>query len=129
MWPILHYDDTEAALRFLTTVVGFEAVLVARDDHGAIAHCELRWPEGGSVLFGSAAHSDSVHASMRPSSAAMYVPTADVDAIAGRARDAEADLVNEPADTTFGSGDTARAFTLRDHEGYLWTFGTYRGRA
>lgn len=128
VWPILHYDDTEAALAFLTTVVGFRAVLVARDDQDAIAHCELRWPEGGTVLFGSAAHGDSVHGSMRPGTAAMYTPTDDVIAIHQRATAAGADIVNGPSETTFGSGDRATALTLRDPEGYLWTFGTYRGR-
>lgn len=71
VWPILHYHDTEAALAFLVEVLGFRAVLVTRDGGGSIAHCELRWPEGGTVLFGAAAHTEGVHGSMRPGTAAM----------------------------------------------------------
>ena len=127
VWPILHYHDTESALAFLTEVLGFRGVLVARDS-GAISHCELRWPEGGTGLFGSAAHTDGVHGGMQPGSAAMYVPTADVHGVHARAAAAGAELVNTPAETTFGSGDVSVAFTLRDPGGYLWTFGTYRGR-
>lgn len=129
VWPILHYEDTERALGFLTVVLGFRAVLVARDDAGSISHCELRWPEGGTVLFGSAAHGDGVHGSMRPGTAAMYVPTRDVGAVHARAVAAGADVVNAPGVTEFGSGDRAVACTLRDTERYLWTFGTYQGRA
>ncbi len=44
VWPVLHYDDTDAALRFLTETLGFEAALVARDDGG---------PEGNLWTFGT----------------------------------------------------------------------------
>ncbi|MBO0871790.1 MAG: hypothetical protein J2P19_00195 [Pseudonocardia sp.] len=57
--PILHYDDTESALRFLVDVLGFREALVAREDDGGITHAELRWPAGGAVLFGSTTHTES----------------------------------------------------------------------
>ncbi|HEY3896776.1 MAG TPA: hypothetical protein VGL88_15595 [Pseudonocardiaceae bacterium] len=72
--------------------------LVSRGDDGEIIHAELRWPAGGTILFGSAQHHDSVHGRMRPGAGAMYVPTGEVGAIYRRAR-----------------------------AGYLWTFGTYPG--
>ena len=52
VWPVLHYDDTEAALRFLVDVVGFAESVVVRDDAGDVVHAELAWPGGGTVLFG-----------------------------------------------------------------------------
>jgi uncharacterized glyoxalase superfamily protein PhnB len=127
VWPILHYDDTETALNFLVNVLGFRETLVARDDDGEIVHAELRWPAGGTILFGSAKHTDSIHGQMSPGQGAMYVPTQEVDAIYRRARDAEADIAQPPGTTQFGSGTDAYAFTLRDPEGFLWTFGTYTG--
>lgn len=127
VWPILHYDDTEAALRFLVDVLGFRETLVARDDDGEIIHAELRWPAGGTILFGSAQHHDSVHGRMRPGAGAMYVPTGEVGAIYRRARAAGASIAQSPRHTTFGSGSSAYAFTVHDTEGYLWTFGTYPG--
>jgi uncharacterized glyoxalase superfamily protein PhnB len=127
VWPILHYDDTESALRFLVDVLGFREALVARDDDGGIIHAELRWPAGGAVLFGSTKHTESIHGQMRPGTSAMYVPTRDVDAIYQRAVAANAEVLQPPDNTRFGSGASAYAFTVRDGEGYLWTFGTYTG--
>lgn len=127
VWPVLHYDDTEAALDFLVGVLGFDEVLVIRDDIYGIAHAELHWPTGGTVLFGSTRHVDSVHGRIPRGASAMYIPTDQVDAIHERAHAAGAEIVAPPAAATFGSGDTARAFTLRDAQGYLWTFGTYLG--
>lgn len=127
VWPVLHYDDTEAALDFLVNVLGFRETLVVRDDTHGIAHGELRWPTGGTVLFGSTKHLNGVHGQMPRGASAMYIPSDQVDAVFARAQAADADIVQELGTTTFGSGDTARAFTLRDMQGYLWTFGTYTG--
>ncbi|MEV0264242.1 hypothetical protein AB0I49_23310 [Streptomyces sp. NPDC050617] len=49
VWPVLHYDDTSAALRFLTDVLGFAEAVAVSDDHGGIGHAELRRP-GGEIL-------------------------------------------------------------------------------
>ena len=127
VWPILHYDDTDAAARFVVEVLGFRESLIARDDMGGIVHAELRWPAGGTVLIGSTRHTDGVHGGLRPGASAMYVPTDDVDAVHQRALEANAEIIAPPHVTRFGSGDDAYAMTVRDPEGYLWTFGTYRG--
>jgi uncharacterized glyoxalase superfamily protein PhnB len=127
VWPILHYDDTEAALRLLVDVLGFRAALVVRDDRYGIAHAELRWPEGGTVLFGSTRHLDGVHGAIPRGASAMYVPTDRVEAVHERALAAGVDIVQPLARTEFGSGVESVALTLRDAQGYLWTFGSYRG--
>ncbi|MGV9798055.1 VOC family protein [Mycobacterium sp. NPDC003449] len=129
IWPILHYLDTLAALRFLVDVLGFDEVVTATDDQNDIVHAELRWPGGGSLVFGSTKHTDSVHGSMKPGAAAVYIVTEDVDAVYQRVRGSGAGtVITAPATTQFGSGDAAYAFTAADPEGNLWTFGTYRGR-
>ena len=127
IWPILHYDDTDAALRFLVAGLGFREALVARDDDGEIVHAELRWPAGGTILFGSTKHLDSVHGQLPHGASAMYIPTDEVDTIFHRARAYGAHIVGPPAHTRLGSGDDAYAVTVRDLQGYLWTFGTYPG--
>ncbi|WCO66225.1 VOC family protein [Iamia majanohamensis] len=128
VWPVLHYADTEGALTFLVDVLGFRAVLLARDDDARIQHAELRWPDGGTVLFGWAGHTDGVHGDVGRGTAAMYVPTTDVDAVHGRlVTSGRGTVVAGPHRTTFGSGDDAYALTVSDPEGHLWTFGTYRG--
>jgi len=127
VWPVLHYDDTGSALRFLVDAFGFREALVVLDDQGEVVHAELRWPDGGAVVFGSTKHTDSVHGEMRAGASASYVVAHDVDAVYQRARQANAEIVEQLNDTEFGSGIETRAFTARDPEGNLWTFGTYRG--
>jgi uncharacterized glyoxalase superfamily protein PhnB len=126
VWPVLHYDDTSAALGFLLAI-GFRAALVVRDNDGDVIHAELRWPEGGAVVFGSTKHAEGVHAGLQPGSSACYVVSSDVEAAFERALRAHAEIVQRPHETAFGSGVSTRAFTLRDPAGNLWTFGTYRG--
>jgi uncharacterized glyoxalase superfamily protein PhnB len=127
VWPVLHYDDTARALRFLVEAFGFRKALAVQDDQGEVVHAELRWPGGGAVVFGSTKHTESVHGGMKPGASASYVVADDVDAVYERAVAAKAEIVQQPHDTTFGSGVATRAFTARDPEGNLWTFGTYRG--
>ena len=129
VWPILHYDDTWAALRFLVDVLGFRQVVVAPDEHGGIAHAELRWPGGGALVFGSTRHTESVHGRMRPGTSAVYVVSDDVDAVHRRVVAAGGTVLEAPHETRFGSGATAYVCTVADPEGNLWTFGTYRGPA
>jgi uncharacterized glyoxalase superfamily protein PhnB len=127
VWPLLHYDDTDRAVRFLVEAFGFRAALAVRDGDGDVIHAELRWPAGGAVVLGSTKHTDGVHGAMRPGTNAAYVVADDVDAIHEQAVGAGADIVQPPHATTFGSGVATRAFTARDPEGNLWTFGSYRG--
>ncbi|SFT61025.1 Uncharacterized conserved protein PhnB, glyoxalase superfamily [Actinopolyspora lacussalsi subsp. righensis] len=127
VWPILHYDDTRAALRFLVDVLGFHEVLAVPDDEGDIVHAELRRPGGGALVFGSTKHTDGVHGRMRAGSSAVYIVTEEVDAVHSRVKAAGGDVVEAPHHTEFGSGAGSYALTVRDPEGNLWTFGTYRG--
>ncbi|WP_433579264.1 VOC family protein [Nocardia brasiliensis] len=127
VWPILHYNDTQAALRFLVDVLGFAEVVAAPDEHGDIAHAELRWPGGGALVFGSTKHTDTVHGVMRAGTSAVYIITDGVDAVHQRVCDARGEILEPPHHTTFGSGARSYTFTVRDPEGNLWTFGTYRG--
>jgi uncharacterized glyoxalase superfamily protein PhnB len=123
VWPALRYDDAPGALRFLTDVLGFREALVVPDDAGDITHAELRWPEGGAVMLGSTKHREGPHAVISAGTASTYVVTDRVDELYQRVRDAGAEIVSELEDTDYGS----HTFGLRDPEGNLWTFGTYRG--
>jgi uncharacterized glyoxalase superfamily protein PhnB len=87
VWPVLHYDDTREALRFLVDVLGFREALAVRDGDGDVVHAELHWPTGGALVFGSTKHTESVHGGMRPGTSAVYVGTAGpavVDAVHAR---------------------------------------------
>lgn len=129
VWPVLHYDDTDAALRFLVDALGFREALSVRDEDGEVVHAELRWPTGGAVVLGSTKHTDGVHGGVRAGTGASYVATDDVDGVHERAVRGGAEVVQAPHETVFGAGVETRACTVRDPEGNLWTFGTYRGAA
>ncbi|MEJ2867287.1 VOC family protein [Actinomycetospora sp. OC33-EN08] len=127
VWPVLHYDDTEAALRFLVDVVGFDQSVVVRDDVGDVVHAELAWPGGGTVLFGGTKHVGGAHSGLR--AGAVYLVTEDVDGVHARLVAGGADVVAAPHGTEFGAGGPTYACSDRDTEGNLLTFGTYRGAA
>ncbi|MCK1795619.1 VOC family protein [Streptomyces sp. XM4193] len=132
VWPVLHYDDTRAALRFLVDVLGFEEVVAAPDEHGGLAHVELRRPGGGTLVFGSTRHKESVHGGMRAGTGAVYVVAADPDEVERVHRgvvEAGGQVLEPPHRTVFGSGAAAYVCTAGDPEGNLWTFGTHRGPA
>jgi uncharacterized glyoxalase superfamily protein PhnB len=127
VWPVLHYDDPGAALRFLVGL-GFTEAVVVRDDAGDVVHAELSWPGGGTVLFGGTKHDDGVHAGLRTGAVYVAVASAEgVDAVHERAVAAGATVPVAPHRTAFAAGGPAHACTVSDTEGNLWTFGTYCG--
>ena len=123
VWPCLSYEDAPAAVRWLCDVLGFEETLVVRDgsDPAVVHHAELRWPEGGGVMFGSAHRGTEFSRNVGLGSA--YVVTDRPDEVHARAVAGGARVVQAMEDTDYGS----RGFTVADPEGNLWSFGTYRG--
>jgi len=121
--PNLHYRDPRAALTWLAAAFGFEEVIVVDGDDGAIVHAELRFGDG-FVFVGD----DRGGLGMRSprdlggTSVDLCLYVREVDAHYARAVAAGAEVVHAIADTSYGS----RGYTVRDPEGHLWTFGTYR---
>ncbi len=125
VWPILSYRDARAAIAFLVSAFGFEerSVHARAEDTAVIDHAELRWPLGGGVMFGSAGKDDSAFGQRVPGNDAVYVVCEDPDTLFARATAEGAEVVRGLEDQDYGSRD----FTVRDPEGNLWSFGTYRG--
>jgi uncharacterized glyoxalase superfamily protein PhnB len=124
VWPALTYKDAEAALRFLEEAFGFEEALVVRGEEGdgrAIHHAEMKWPLGGGIMFGSPRPPEDDLFPTGPVS--LYVVCDDPDGLLERVTKAGADVILPIKDEDYGSRD----FTVRDPEGNVWTFGTYRG--
>ncbi|MER7007076.1 VOC family protein [Dactylosporangium sp. NPDC000555] len=121
VWPTLRAADARALIRFLVDAFGFEETAV----HGEgdfVGHAELSWPEGGGIMLGSDRGDDSPWP-LRPGTFGCYVVCAEPDALYRRATAAGATVIQELSDTDYGS----RGFAVRDPEGNLWSFGTYRG--
>ena len=120
VWPSLRARDARSLIRFLVDVVGFEETVVYGDGDD-VHHCQLSWPPGGGVMLGSVR--DDGAAATAPGTFSAYVVADEIDGLHARVSAAGADVVAEPHDTDYGSRD----FALRDPEGNLWSFGTYRG--
>ena len=125
VWPILAYRDAHAAAAFLGEAFGFEqrAMYTRDDDPSIVEHAEARWPLGGGVMFGTAGKDDSPFGQRAPGNDSVYVVCDDPDGLFQRATAAGAEVVRGLKDEDYGS----RGFTVRDLEGNLWSFGTYRG--
>lgn len=126
-WPTLSYRDAEAALHFLTEVVGFtESVVHRGGDERPIAHAELLWPDGGGIMVGSEPEERWSGPAGAPGTGTIYLSVGsapDLDALARRVTGAGWPLLREPADTDYGS----REFAFTDPEGNAWSVGTYAG--
>ncbi|ONI70580.1 glyoxalase [Actinosynnema sp. ALI-1.44] len=124
VWACLIYSDAEAARVFMTDVLGFTETTTVRDDKdpSRIVHAEVKWPEGGGVMYGSSGNQPDYPQPV-PGRQWVYVCTADVGAVHRRVVDAGGKVITEPQDTDYGSRNVAVA----DPEGNVWTFGTYPG--
>jgi uncharacterized glyoxalase superfamily protein PhnB len=119
VWPTLRARDAYALIRFLVDAFGFEETVVYGDGT-TVDHAQLSWPLGGGVMLGTA-RDDGWQ--LQPGTFGGYVVTNDPDALYARATAAGATVIRELHDTDYGSRD----FGVRDPEGNLWSFGTYRG--
>jgi uncharacterized glyoxalase superfamily protein PhnB len=122
VWPTLRARDARALIRFLVDAFGFEETVVYGEGD-KVDHAQLSWPLGGGIMLGSARDDPADSWPLRPGTAGAYVVTDDPDALFGKATAAGAQVVQELHDTDYGSRD----FAVRDPEGNLWSFGTYRG--
>jgi uncharacterized glyoxalase superfamily protein PhnB len=99
-----------------------EAAVYPGDEPGTVAHAELHCPGGGGIMLGS--HGDDGQGPP-PGRGSVYIVTQGIDALHDRARRAGAEIVRPLRDEEYGS----RAFTARDPEGVIWSFGTCGGVA
>lgn len=125
VWATLNYRDARGAIRQLVDVFGFveRAVHADPSDDAVVVHAELRWPEGGGVMLGTADRADSVFSQMPTGCASVYVATDEPRAIHDRCVAEGLSFVRELREEDYGS----LGFSVRDLEGNIWSFGTYRG--
>ncbi len=120
LFPSLRYRDAKAAIEWLKQAFGFEEVTVIEGDDGTIHHAELRLGPG-IIMLGAERPGDDRFGS-HAGQGWIYVAVDDPDALFQRARSTGVQVVMGLTDTDYGSRD----FSVRDLEGNLWSFGTYR---
>jgi uncharacterized glyoxalase superfamily protein PhnB len=125
VWACVNCLDARATIAILVDTFGFEARMVVADDAdpSIVHHAELRWPEGGGIMLGTADRQGNEYSRMPTGAASCYIVSSQVDRLWERALDAGLDVVRELRDEDYGS----RGFSVRDPEGNIWSFGTYAG--
>jgi len=118
VFPAFRYQDAPAALEWLAKAFGFEKQMVVPTPDGAIAHAQMNLGPG-VIMLGSAR--DEPENPWGTWKQGVYVYVKDVDAHYARAKAAGAEVVRKLQDTPYGS----REYSVRDLEGFLWSFGTY----
>lgn len=119
--PVVGYRDVWAGIRFMVEAFGLEEREVYKDDAGNLVHAEIGL--GLGVVMPTT--TDGSKVDDNPWSRTNFgfsVTVADPDAHHARAVVAGAEIVRPLEDTDYG----ARGYSVRDIEGHLWHFGTYR---
>ena len=123
--PFLSYEDAPAALDWLAKAFGFERAQVHEGESGKIVHAEMRFGDG-MVMLGSAGPNPFGMKTAKELGAVnqgIYsIVDEGLDAHYERAVAAGAEVVMPLHDTDYGS----REYLVRDPEGNIWSFGTYR---
>ena len=125
--PCMRYRDAPAAIDWLCEAFGFECQMAVPDSKGAIVHAQLIL-NGGMIMLGSVSNDNEYGRQLAQpdeiggrETHTVYLHVEDADRICERARAAGAVILQEPADSEFGS----RGFMCRDREGHVWNIGTY----
>jgi uncharacterized glyoxalase superfamily protein PhnB len=122
-YPGFQYRDADAAMKWLEDVLGCERREDHRDDDGNVVHAELVF-RGAIVMLGTAGVGREPFRSVRAGGGLVYCAVDEIDSLYEQLREAGGEIAVEITDTDYGSRD----FTVRDPEGNLWAFGTYRPR-
>lgn len=121
IYPTLRYDDARAAVELLTTALGFEVVTLVEDggtiDHGLLAY------DTGIVMVSD--RTDQGSPLFDHGTQCLFIAVDDPDAHHDHAVAQGAEVVMELVDQDYGS----REYAVRDGEGNVWVFGTYRPAA
>jgi uncharacterized glyoxalase superfamily protein PhnB len=119
--PFMRYRDAPAAIDWLVRVLGFEQLSRFEGEGGTIAHAVLRFGTG-SIQLSSPRGDEAPRADHTMGLGGLYLVVDDPDALYARAKAAGAEIARELVDEDYGS----REFAVRDPEGNVWSFGTYR---
>ena len=122
----MRYRNAPAAIEWLCKAFGFEKKMVVPGPNETIAHAELTCGHG-MMMLGSVAKDNLPYLMKQPDeiggaqTATVYVVVPDVDAVYARAKAAGAEMIVDLETKEYGG----KAFTCRDVDGHIWSFGSY----
>jgi uncharacterized glyoxalase superfamily protein PhnB len=120
LFPVFRYRDADAAIAWLIAALGARAQDVYRGEDGVVEHAQIEI-EGELIMLGTK-RDDAYGELVGDQRTSLYVAVEDPDAHHARAVEAGAEVVRALSDMDYGS----REYGLRDPEGNVWSFGTYR---
>jgi PhnB protein len=115
--PYLLYEDVESALEFLTRAFGFEETLRYTGSAGYINHAEMRRGQAG-IFLGDPGNGYRNPKRLGGHTVQIYTQVDDINALFSQARDAGAEVIEEPATQEYGE----RRCGFEDPEGHRWWF-------
>lgn len=123
--PGFRYRNAKAAIDFLVDAFGFEVRFVVEGEGDLIEHAQLVHG-AGMVMIGSTRDDEyarliGLDVDTSRSAVGLYVIVDNVAAHAERARAAGAEILIQPTEQDYGGS----SYTVRDLEGYIWSFGSY----
>jgi len=115
--PYLNYEDTGAMMDWLARAFGLVERHSQRGPDGKVMHAEMAL-EDGLVMMGTPGPDFRNPKHLGQVTQSLYVYIDDVDAHCARAREAGAEIIEEPGDQPYGD----RRYGARDPEGHHWYF-------
>jgi uncharacterized glyoxalase superfamily protein PhnB len=127
IYPTFRYRDAAGMIAWLTDIFGFTLHANYKDDKGTVQHAELAYGPSMIMLgtLAEDAYGAMVGNDVVPGAKSIYVAVDDPDALFARAEKAGITVLEGLTDRDYGS----REFIVRDPEGNVWSFGTYRPSA
>ena len=117
--PYLLDEDAGTAIEWLAKAFGFREKERVEGPGGAVAHAEMDVGDGSSVFLRGPG-GDYRNPKQVGRTSLVYVYVEDVDGHCARAREAGAEIAEEPNDQPYGD----RRYAAEDPEGHLWYFAT-----
>ncbi len=127
IYPTFRYRDAAAMIDWLTRIFGFTVRASYKDDRGVVQHAELAFGPS-MIMLGTVAddaYGTMVGSAVAPGGKSTYVAVDDPNALFAKAKAAGVTVEEGLTDRSYGS----REFIVRDPEGNVWAFGTYRPKA
>jgi uncharacterized glyoxalase superfamily protein PhnB len=129
IYPAVRYQNARAAIEWLTSVLGCTENVLYPGEGDTIAHAQFEIAGNlfmlGSVKPGDLARGPSIPDAIGATTYIAFDKPETVDALHARVTAAGGEIVRELQDTDYGS----REFGVRDPEGHMWSFGTYKPQA
>ncbi|MGA7305716.1 MAG: VOC family protein [Rhodothermales bacterium] len=115
--PYINYEDTGAMMEWLARAFGMVERHAVRDAAGAVSHAEMTL-DGAVVMMGTPQGEFLNPRHVGHVTQSLYVYIDNLDQHCERARAADAEILEEPADQPYGD----RRYGARDPEGHTWYF-------